>query len=71
MTIRVSYEALKAEFKRVLLARKVKEETAEACATVFADTTQAGIYSHGGFRFLYLYCSYWHQDSTFGSQPRY
>ena len=30
MTIRVSYEALKAEFKRVLLARKVKEETAEA-----------------------------------------
>lgn len=51
MTIRVSYEALKAEFKRVLLARKVKEETAEACATVFADTTQAGIYSHGVNRF--------------------
>lgn len=42
MTIRVSYEALKAEFKRVLLARKVKEETAEACATVFADTTHVG-----------------------------
>ena len=38
MTIRVSYEALKAEFKRVLLARKVKEETAEAVKIAIAES---------------------------------
>lgn len=51
MTIRVSYDELKAEFKRVLLARNVNEAIAEECATVFADTTQAGAYSHGVNRF--------------------
>ncbi|EFM89232.1 lactate dehydrogenase [Actinobacillus pleuropneumoniae] len=49
--MRVSYQDLKAEFKRVLLARNVREEIAEECATVFADTTQAGAYSHGVNRF--------------------
>ncbi|EFM87019.1 hypothetical protein [Actinobacillus pleuropneumoniae] len=36
--MRVSYQDLKAEFKRVLLARNVREEIAEECATVFAVT---------------------------------
>ncbi|KGQ71174.1 2,3-diketo-L-gulonate reductase [Chelonobacter oris] len=49
--MRVSYSELKQEFKRVLLARGVVEETAEACAEMFADTTQAGAYSHGVNRF--------------------
>lgn len=49
--MKVSYQELKAEFKRVLLARNVREEIAEECATMFADTTQAGVYSHGVNRF--------------------
>ncbi|MBF0785038.1 3-dehydro-L-gulonate 2-dehydrogenase [Muribacter muris] len=49
--MRVSYSELKAEFKRVLLARNVAEPIAEACATMFADTTQSGVYSHGVNRF--------------------
>lgn len=47
----VSYADLKAQFKRVLLSRNINEETAEACATMFADTTNAGVYSHGVNRF--------------------
>lgn len=47
----VSYAELKAEFKRVLLARNVREELAEECATMFADTTENGVYSHGVNRF--------------------
>lgn len=49
--MRVSYSELKSEFKRVLLARGVKEEIAEDCASMFADTTQDGVYSHGVNRF--------------------
>ena len=49
--MKVSYAELKAEFKRVLLSRQFAEETAEACATMFADTTNSGIYSHGVNRF--------------------
>lgn len=49
--MRVSYQQLKAEFKRVLLARKVNEATADACAEMFAQTTEYGVYSHGVNRF--------------------
>ncbi|MBR0573122.1 MULTISPECIES: 3-dehydro-L-gulonate 2-dehydrogenase [Pasteurellaceae] len=49
--MKVSYEQLKSEFKRVLIARNVTEEIAEECATMFADTTQDGVYSHGVNRF--------------------
>ena len=49
--MRVSYQELKSEFKRVLLSRGVSEQTAEDCAVMFADTTQAGVYSHGVNRF--------------------
>lgn len=47
----VSYEDLKKEFKRVLLSRNVREDIAEDCATMFADTTETGVYSHGVNRF--------------------
>lgn len=47
----LSYAELKAEFKRVLLSRHLSEEKAEACATMFADTTNSGTYSHGVNRF--------------------
>ena len=49
--MRVSYAELKAEFLRVLRASGVKENLAEECATLFADTTQTGVYSHGVNRF--------------------
>ena len=40
--MRISYDELKAEFKRVLLKRGVSEGKAEECATIYADTTQTG-----------------------------
>lgn len=49
--MRISYDELKSEFKRVLLKRNVDQEKAEQCAGMFADTTQTGIYSHGVNRF--------------------
>lgn len=49
--MKVTYQELKSEFKRVLLARGVSEQIAEDCATMFADTTETGVYSHGVNRF--------------------
>ncbi|QGM80037.1 3-dehydro-L-gulonate 2-dehydrogenase [Otariodibacter oris] len=49
--MKVSYDELKAEFKRVLLSRNVREDLAEECATMFADTTEYGVLSHGINRF--------------------
>ena len=49
--MRVSFEQLKQEFERVLLARGVQAETASECATMFAQTTESGVYSHGVNRF--------------------
>ncbi len=49
--LRIGYDELKAEFKRVLLKRGVGEGKAEECATIYADTTQTGGYSHGVNRF--------------------
>jgi 3-dehydro-L-gulonate 2-dehydrogenase len=49
--ILVSYTELKREFLRVLRACGVPEAEAEDCATLFADTTQTGVYSHGVNRF--------------------
>ncbi|MDR3411176.1 MAG: 3-dehydro-L-gulonate 2-dehydrogenase [Formivibrio sp.] len=49
--MRLSYEELKQEFKRVLLGCGVSETKAEACATLFSDTTETGVYSHGVNRF--------------------
>jgi 3-dehydro-L-gulonate 2-dehydrogenase len=49
--MRVSYRELKQEFLRVLHACGVKEPQADECATLFADTTRTGVYSHGVNRF--------------------
>lgn len=49
--MKISYAELKAEFKRVLLSKGIEEAQAEECATMFADTTQDGIFSHGINRF--------------------
>lgn len=49
--MRVSFDQLKQEFERVLLARGVQAETASECATMFVQTTESGVYSHGVNRF--------------------
>lgn len=49
--MRIMYAELKAEFKRVLLQHGMSETKAEQCASVFADTTETGGYSHGVNRF--------------------
>ena len=48
---RISYEELLNEFKRVLISRGFNEKLAEDAATVFAQNSLDGIYSHGINRF--------------------
>lgn len=49
--IRVPYETMVKEFKRVLVKKGFKEERAEAAAVIFAQNSLAGVYSHGLNRF--------------------
>lgn len=49
--MRVPYETMVKEFKRVLLKKGFKEERAEAAAVIFAQNSLAGVYSHGLNRF--------------------
>ena len=44
---RVSFEALKDEFKRVLVKKGCDEATADLSAQLMAETTCDGVYSHG------------------------
>lgn len=50
--MKVTFEQLKAAFNRVLISRGVDNETADACAEMFARTTESGVYSHGVNRFV-------------------
>ncbi|MEY8712641.1 3-dehydro-L-gulonate 2-dehydrogenase [Mangrovibacter phragmitis] len=49
--MKVTFEQLKAAFNRVLVNRGVNPQTADACAEMFARTTESGVYSHGVNRF--------------------
>ncbi len=49
--MRIPFEQLKQEFKRVLLKLSFPEEKAEACARIFAANSRDGVYSHGLNRF--------------------
>lgn len=49
--MKVSFEELKSEFKRVLLKVGFEEERAEMCARIFAENSRDGVYSHGLNRF--------------------
>jgi 3-dehydro-L-gulonate 2-dehydrogenase len=49
--MRISFEQLQAEFKRVLLSLSFTEEKAEICATTFAENSRDGVYTHGLNRF--------------------
>ncbi len=47
----VPYEELKSEFKRVLLSLNFDEEHADKSATIFAENSRDGVYTHGLNRF--------------------
>lgn len=49
--MKVSFEELKAQFKRVLLKLNFDEERAALCARIFAENSRDGVYSHGLNRF--------------------
>lgn len=49
--MRIPYQQLKAEFKRVLINLNIKDSIADACATIFTDNSRDGVYSHGLNRF--------------------
>ena len=45
--MRVSFEQLQSEIKRVFVKYGLSEEKAETCARIHAESTYDGIYSHG------------------------
>ncbi|MDP4156511.1 MAG: Ldh family oxidoreductase [Bacillota bacterium] len=49
--MRVPYNKLKNEFKRVLIKKGFESETAETAASIIADNSCDGVYSHGLSRF--------------------
>ena len=48
---RIYYDDMKREFERILQSRGFTPEDAEAAASVFADNSLDGVYSHGYIRF--------------------
>src|ERR1700679_2337378 len=49
--MRVAFETLKSEFKRILLPIGFNEQKAERCALTFAENSRDGVYTHGLNRF--------------------
>jgi 3-dehydro-L-gulonate 2-dehydrogenase len=49
--MRIPFEQLKAEFKRVLVGLNFPDEKAGLCAQVFAENSRDGVYTHGLNRF--------------------
>jgi 3-dehydro-L-gulonate 2-dehydrogenase len=49
--MRIPFETLQAEFKRVLLSINFTEEKAAQCAAIFAENSRDGVYTHGLNRF--------------------
>lgn len=49
--MRIPYQQLKAEFKRVLTSPDIDNTIADAIATVFTDNSRDGVHSHGLNRF--------------------
>jgi len=49
--MKVSFQELKSEFKRVLLSLDFDKEDAELSATIFAENSRDGVYTHGLNRF--------------------
>jgi len=49
--MRIPFEKLRSEFKRVLLSHDFEAGKAELCATLFAENSRDGVYTHGLNRF--------------------
>jgi len=49
--MKIPFEELKAEFLRVLLKQDFDAEKAKQCATIFAENSRDGVYTHGLNRF--------------------
>jgi 3-dehydro-L-gulonate 2-dehydrogenase len=49
--MRVPFEILRSEFKRVLISAGFNETKAALCATIFAENSRDGVYTHGLNRF--------------------
>lgn len=49
--MRIPFETLQAEFKRVLLTLSFTDSKADLCATIFAENSRDGVTSHGLNRF--------------------
>jgi 3-dehydro-L-gulonate 2-dehydrogenase len=49
--MRISFEQMKQEFKRILLNLSFSEDRADLCARIFAENSLDGAYSHGINRF--------------------
>jgi 3-dehydro-L-gulonate 2-dehydrogenase len=49
--MRIPFEILQSEFKRVLLSTGFDEAKAGLCATIFAENSRDGVYTHGLNRF--------------------
>ncbi|MDR3049912.1 MAG: 3-dehydro-L-gulonate 2-dehydrogenase [Elusimicrobiota bacterium] len=48
--MRIPFEDMKSEFKRIFLKYGISEEKAEICARTHAETSRDGVYSHGANR---------------------
>jgi 3-dehydro-L-gulonate 2-dehydrogenase len=49
--MRIPFQKLKSEFKRILLSVNFSDDKAELCATIFAENSRDGVYTHGLNRF--------------------
>ena len=49
--MRIKFNILQAEFKRILLSIGFPEKKAEKCAVIFAENSRDGVYTHGLNRF--------------------
>lgn len=49
--MRIPFKTLQSEFKRVLLSLNFSEENANLCASIFAENSRDGVYTHGLNRF--------------------
>ena len=49
--MRIPFEKMQSEFKRILLSLDFNEEKAAQCAAIFAENSRDGVYTHGLNRF--------------------
>ena len=66
--IRITFDEMKTEFKRILKKYNFEDSKAEKCADIFTTNSLEGIYSHGVYRFPrfinYIQNAYINADAT-------